>query len=85
MLLNNVVGIWDVKPDLYLKFMLQSAPKQVFFIIKIEKFCAEAAEPPTLAAAGHSFLHLVCGASIFAPSAVTHSPSWKSGYGTVCQ
>jgi len=54
--------------------MLQSAPKQVFFIIKIEKFCAEAAEPPTLAAAGHSFLHLVCGASIFAPSAVTHTP-----------
>jgi len=58
---------------LSIKSMLQSAPKQVFFIIKIEKFCEEAAEPPTLVAAEHSFVHLACGASIFAPSAVTHT------------
>jgi len=58
--------------------MLQSAPKQVFFIIKIEKFCEEAAEPLTPVAAEHSFVHLACGASIFAPSAVTHTPLVES-------
>jgi len=74
---------------LSIKSMLQSAPKHVIFIFKIQKFSGEEAQPPlqTPPPAGgdtRSRTHPlgVCGASIFAPSALTCAPpTRKSGYG----
>ena len=60
--------------------MLQSAPKHFIFILKIQKFYGERAQPPpqTLPTAGGGHVNL--RASIFVPSALTHAPpTRKSG------
>ena len=68
---------WHIK----YKIHLQSALKHVIFIVKIQKFSGEGAWPPS-----QTLPHRegdtppaptpigACGASIFAPSALTHAP-----------
>ena len=69
---------------LIIKSMLQSAPKHFIFILKIQKFSPDPSPsgrgipPPAPTPLG------AYGASIFAPSALTHaSPTRKSGYAPV--
>jgi len=79
---------------LSIKSMLQSAPKHVIFILKIQKFPGEGAQPPSQipspAGGGYSLPHPppalgACGASIFAPSA-PHSDVWlRACVATYCR
>ena len=94
----------DIKPSAafscrHIKYKIHAplAPKHVIFILKIQKFSVEGAQPrpqtPPPAGGGHPLSGRgtpppaptplgACGASIFAPSALTHAPpTRKSGYG----
>ena len=69
---------------LSIKSMLKSAPKHIIFIVKIQKFSGEGAQPPPQTPPPpHAPTPLgACGASIFAPSVLTHAPPTRnSGYG----
>ena len=59
---------------LSIKSMLQSAPKQVIVILKIQKFSEFSESDPSPSGLPHPPTLGACGASIFAPSALTHAP-----------
>ena len=66
---------WHIK----YKIHLQSAPKHVIFILKIQKFSGEGAQPPPQRDGDTPPAPIPL---IFALSALTHTPpTRKSGYG----
>ena len=77
---------------LSIKSMLKSAPKHVIFILKIQKFSGKGAQSPPQTHPQREgdtpfCTHPLgaCGASIFAPSALTHAPpTRKCGYKAWC-